>query len=133
MSRQPTDGESGQLTALLQAIPAPEPSAEFVTEARRRYRAAIEARDRRHALLGLVAALTGLAATAALLGSTVQPAALVAWLAEATADLTRWTIGLGVIVALVPPSILTVAGLGSLAALLSLVLIARAQSPAPVK
>ena len=37
--------ENGQLTSLLQALPAPEPSAEFLAGARRRYLEAIEARD----------------------------------------------------------------------------------------
>jgi hypothetical protein len=125
--------ENGHLTSLLQALPAPEPSAEFLIGARRRYHAAIDIRDRRHVVLGLVAALIGLTVVVAVLGSAIEPAAFVAWLAEATADLARWTTGIGVVVALVPLSIWTAAVLSSAAAVLSLVLIARARSLAPVK
>ena len=130
MSRRPDDDE---LASLLQALHAPEPSAELLTGARRRYLEAIEARDRRHALTGLVAALVGLAVIAIFLGSAVEPAAPVAWLAEAMADLARWTAALGVVMALVPLPIWTSAALGSIAVVLSLVLIARARSLAVVK
>src|SRR5207245_905341 len=61
------------------------------------------------------------------------PAALVMWLAEAMADLARWTTGVAVVFALVPLTIWTSAALGSTAAVLSLVLIARARSLALVK
>ena len=125
MSRRPDDDE---LTGLLQALQAPEPSAEFLTSARRRYLEAIQARDRRHALTGLVAALVGLAVTAIFLGSPAEPAAPVAWLAEAMADLARWTAALGVVMALVPLPIWTSAALGSIAAGLSLVVLARGRS-----
>ena len=70
---------------------------------------------------------------ATLLATTVEPAALVAWLAEAMADLARWTTGVAVVFALVPLTIWTSAALGSTAAVLSLVLIARARSLALVK
>jgi hypothetical protein len=131
MSQRPD--ENGQLTSLLQALPAPTPSAEFLAGARRRYRGAMEARDRRHVLTGLAAALVGLAVIAALLRSTSEPAGLVAWLAEAAADLARWATGVGVVVALVPLSLWTAAVLASTAAVLSLVLIARAGSLALAK
>jgi hypothetical protein len=126
MSRRPDDD---QLALLLRALPAPEPSAEFRAAARRRYLAAIEARDRRAVVTGLMATLIGLAAIAALLGAT-GPVALVAWLAEAAADLATWTTGIGVVLALVPLVIWTSAVLSSAVAVLSLVLVARAQSPA---
>jgi antibiotic biosynthesis monooxygenase (ABM) superfamily enzyme len=93
----------------------------------------MEARDRRHVLTGLAAALVGLAVIAALLRSTSEPAGLVAWLAEAAADLARWATGVGVVVALVPLSLWTAAVLASTAAVLSLVLIARAGSLALAK
>jgi len=131
VSRQPD--EDGQLTSLLRALPAPEPSADLPTLARRRYLAAIEARDRRHALTGLVAAFVALAVTAILLGWTVEPVALVSWLAETMADLARWTAAAGVVMALVPLPILTSAALGSIAAMLSLVVFARARSLQVVK
>ena len=131
MSRPPDDNE--QLTSLLRALGAPEPPAEFLAGARRRYREAIEARDRRHVLTGLVAAFVALTVAAALLGSAVEPTALVVWLAEIVADLARWTAGIGVVVALVPLPIWTSAALASAAATLSLVLIVRAQSRALMK
>jgi len=120
--------ENGQLTRLLHALATPEPSAEFLAGARRRYVHAIKARDRRHVLTGLVAALAGLVVIAGLLGSAVEPIAAVEWLAEAAADLARWTTGVGVLIALVPLSIWASAVLGSTASLLSLVLITRARS-----
>jgi hypothetical protein len=131
MSRQPDD--NAQLTSLLQALPAPAPSDEFLASARRRYLEAVEARDRRAVFTGLAAALVGLVVIVALLAATVEPAALVARLGEGAADLARWAIGLGVLIALVPVSIWTSAVLGSAATVLSLILLARARSLAPVK
>lgn len=125
--------DEDELTGLLQALHAPEPSPEFLAGTRRRYLAAIEARDRRRVLTGLVAALVGLAVTAILLGSAIEPVALLAWLAGATADLARWTAALGVVMALVPLPVWTSAALGSAAAVLSLVVIARGWSVAVAK
>jgi hypothetical protein len=125
--------ERDELTSLLQALPAPEPSAEFLAGARRRYLEAVEARDRRAVLTGLAAAVVGLVVTASLLTITIEPAALVVLLAEAAADLARWATGVGVVIALVPLSIWTSTLLGSAAAVLSLILMARARSLAPVK
>jgi hypothetical protein len=125
--------ESDELTSLLQALPAPEPSAEFLAGARRRYLEAVEARDRRAVLTGLAAAVVGLVVTASLLTITIEPAALVVLLAEAAADLARWATGVGVVIALVPLRIWTSTLLGSAAAVLSLILMARARSLAPVK
>jgi hypothetical protein len=125
--------ERDELTSLLQALPMPEPTAELLAGARRRYLEAIEALDRRAVFTGLAAAVVGLVVIATLLTTTIEPAALVAWLAEAAADLARWVTGVGVVIDLVPPSIWTSALLGSTAAVLSLVLIARARSLALVK
>jgi hypothetical protein len=125
--------ENGRLTGLLQALRGPEPSAEFLAGARRRYLDAIEVRDRRQVLTGLVAALVGLAVIAILLGPTIEPAALLASLAEVAADLARWTAGVGVVLALVPLAIWASAALASTAAVLSLVLVARARSLGLVK
>jgi hypothetical protein len=125
--------ERDELTSLLQALPTPEPTAELLAGARRRYLEAIEALDRRAVFTGLAAAVVGLVVIATLLTTTIEPAALVAWLAEAAADLARWVTGVGVVLDLVPPSIWTSALLGSTAAVLSLVLIARARSLALVK
>jgi len=131
MSRQ--SDKDAQLTSLLQALPVPTPSDEFLAGARRRYLEAMEARDRRTVLIGLAAALVGLLVIITLLAMTVEPTALVATLAEAAADLARWATGLGVVIALVPVSIWTSAMLGSAVAILSLILLARARSLAPVK
>ena len=131
MSERPD--ENGRLASLLQALRGPEPSAEFLAGARRRYLVAIEARDRRQVLTGLVAALVGLAVIAILLGPTIEPAALLASLAGVAADLARWTTGVGVVLALVPLAIWASAALASTAAVLSLVLVARARSLGLVK
>jgi len=131
MSRQSDD--NGQLTSLLQALPVPAPSDEFLAVARRRYLEAIEARDRRAVFTGLAVALVGLVVIVTLLATTVETTALVATLAEAAADLARWATGLGVLIALVPVSIWASAMLGSTAAILSLILLARSRSLAPVK
>jgi hypothetical protein len=131
MSERPD--ENGRLTSLLQALCVPEPSAEFLAGARRRYLEAIEVRDRRQVLTGLVAALVGLAVIAILLGPTIEPAALLASLAGVAADLARWTTGVGVVLALVPLAIWASAALASTAAVLSLVLVARARSLGLVK
>jgi hypothetical protein len=129
---QPPD-ENGRLTGLLQALRVPEPSAEFLAGARRRYLDAIEVRDRRQVLTGLVAALVGLAVMAILLGPTIEPAALLASLAGVAADLARWTTGVGVVLALVPLALWASAALGSTAAVLALVFVARARSLGVVK
>ena len=131
MSQEPD--ENGRLTSLLQALPVPEPPAEFLTGARRRYLVAIEGRDRRRVLTGLGAALVGLAVAAILLGPTLEPAALLASLAEVAADLARWTTGVTAVLALVPLAIWASAALGSIAAVLSLVFVARARSLGLVK
>jgi hypothetical protein len=131
MSRQPD--ENDRLDALLRMLPAPEPSAPFASTARRRYLAALEARARREGLTGLVAALIGLAAVAVSLGTVIEPAPLVAWLAETAADLARWTTGIGVVVALVPPVVWAPVVMGSAAMTLSLALLARARSVALAK
>ena len=131
MSEQPDENE--RLTGLLQALRVPEPSAAFLAGARRRYLEAIEARDRRQVLTGLVAALVGLSVIAILLGPTIDPAALLVWLADVAADLARWTTGVGVVLALVPLAIWASAALGSIAAVLSLVFVARARPLGLVK
>ena len=131
MSQRPDENE--RLTGLLQALRVPEPSPAFLAGARRRYLDAIEARDRRQVLMGLGAALVGMAVVAILLGPTIDPAALLVWLADVAADLARWTTGVGVVLALVPLAIWASAALGSIAAVLSLVFVARARPLGLVK
>jgi len=131
MSRDSDD--DAQLIELLRTLPAPAPSDEFLAGARRQYRAAMEARDRRLVFTGLAAALVGLAALATLLALVVEPTTLLAWFGGAMADLARWATGVGVLVALVPAGIWAPAVLGSTAAVLSLILLAREGSLAHVK
>ena len=125
--------ERDELTSLLRALPAPEPSAEFLAGARRRYLAAIEARERRAVFTGLAAAVVGLVAITTLLTTTVGLVALAVWLAEAAADLARWVAGVGVVMDLVPLGIWMSIVLGSTVSVLSLFLIARARSLALMK
>jgi hypothetical protein len=131
MSRR--SDEDDRLAALLRMLPAPEASAQFRSAARRRYLEAIEARARREVLTGLMAALVGLSVIAVLVGTVIEPAALVAWLAEAAADLARWATGIGVVLALVPPVAWASVVLGSAAAVLSVALITRTRSVALAK
>lgn len=132
MSRRPD--ESDQLASLLRALPSPEPSGDFLAGAQRRYRAALAGRARREALTALVAALIGVALIAsALLGPVMEPATLVAWLAEAAADVARWTTGAAVVLALVPPVVWTSMAAGFAATVLSLVIVARTRSLATAK
>jgi hypothetical protein len=126
MSRPPD--ENGQLADLLRMLPTPEPSAPFASAARHRYLAAIDARARREALLGLLAALLGLAVTVALVGTVSEPSALVVALAVAAGELALWTTGIGVVLALLPPVVWASVVLGSAATVLTLVLAARARS-----
>ena len=123
MSRLPD--ENDRLADLLRTLPAPEPSAQFASAARRRYLAAIEARARREALAGLAAALVGLAVLVALVGTIAEPAALVGGLTDGVTDLARWATGIGVVLAVVPPVAWVPLVLGSATTVLALALLAR--------
>jgi len=123
--------ENGRLASLLRAIPGPEPPPDFVAGARRRYRDAVEARYQRRMFTSLAGALLGLVLVATLLGPTAEPALLVAWLAEATAQGARWMTGVAVVLLLVPLGFWAPATLGLVASVLSLVLLARTR-PLPV-
>ena len=129
----PRDDERDDLGSLLRSLPAPEPSADFVAATRRRYHAAIEARDRRVVLAGFGAAVVGLVTIVALLTTTIGPITLAAWLAEAAADVARWMTVAGVVIDLVPLGLWMSAVLGSAVSLLSLVLMFRARSVALAK
>ena len=124
MSRRPD--EHDQLESLLRMLPAPEPPAHLASAARRRYHEAMAARARREALMGLLAALIGLVLIATLVVTVTEPASLVVWLADTVADLARWTAGIGVVLALVPPVVWGAVVLGSAATVLSL-FVARAR------
>ena len=131
MSRLPDD--NGQLASLLRTIPAPEPPPDFLPGARRRYREALDARYRREIFTGLAATLIGLVLVATLLAPAVEPTILIAWLAEATADVARWMTGIAIVISLVPLTFWTSAALGFVASALWLILLARARSLAFVK
>ena len=131
MSRSPD--ENDRLASLLRAIPSPEPSADFLAGARRRYREAIDARHRREIYMSLASGLLGVALIAFLVVPTLEPASLLAWLAEAAADVARWTTGAVVVLALVPLTFWAVAALCSVASTLTLVRLAHARSPATLK
>jgi len=123
----PYPDENDQLASLLRMLPVPEPPAQLAAAARRRYHEAIAVRARREALMGLVAALIGLLVTATLVVTVTEPATLIVWLVDTVADLARWTAGIVVVLALVPPVIWGSIVLGSAATVLSL-FVARARA-----
>ena len=135
MSRRPNDhpNDHDRLESLLRMLSAPEPSAQLASSVRRRYLAAMAARARREALMGLVAALVGLAVIAAIGMTVSEPATLLLWPAETVADIARWTAGIGVVLALVPALAWASVVLASAGALLSLGLLARARVLATAK
>jgi hypothetical protein len=120
--------ETDRLASLLRAIPPPEPPANFLAGARRRYREAIDARHRREISASLASGLLGLGLIAFLLVPAVEPASLVAWLAEAAADVARWMTGAVVVLSLVPLTFWAVAALSFVASTLTLIRLARAPS-----
>ena len=128
----PLPDEDRQLESLLRAIPAPEPPPGFPVAARRRYLEAIEARYRREVVTGLVAAVLGLVLVATL-APTLEPTTVIAWLAEFTADVARWTTGASAVVSLVPPIVSTSVALAFVVSALSLVVLARVRSLAEAK
>ena len=83
--------------------------------------------------MGLVAALVGLAVIAAIGMTVSEPATLLLWPAETVADIARWTAGIGVVLALVPPLAWASVVLASAGALLSLGLLTRARVLATAK
>lgn len=128
---QPHD-EDERLTMLLRSIPIPELPPDFLDGARRRYLEAVEARYRREAFTGLVAASFALG-LATLLLSAFQPAAHIAWVAVTIAGIAKWMDGIGIVLSHVPPRVWTSAVLVSVVALLSSVSLLRVRSPAAVK
>ena len=75
----------------------------------------------------------GLAMIAVLVGTVFEPVSLVAWLAEAAAALARWTTGLVVVSALVPPIAWVSLLLSSAATLLALAFAVRGHLTAVAK
>ena len=125
MSQRPDDD---RLASLLRAIPGPEPPADFLAHARRRYHEAIDARHRREIYASLASGVLGLGLIALWLVPTVEPVSLFAWLAEAAADAARWTTGAVVVLSLVPLTFWAVAALSFVASTLTLIRLAHARS-----
>jgi hypothetical protein len=131
MTRLPD--EDDRLTTLLRAIATPEPPPDFLAGARRRYARAMEARYRREVFTGLVASALGLGIAATLLLSVFEPAALIAWVAVAAAEVTAWMKGVAIVLSIVPPALWPSMLLGLVVSLLPFVLLARARSLVAVK
>ena len=127
------DDEDARLTTLLRTIRIPEPSADFLAVARRRYLEALDARYRQEVSTGLVAAFLAVGLAAALLPSAFEPATLIAWIAVTTSNAARWMDGIGIVLALVPPLVWLAAAVGSVIPLLSIASLLRARSLTVVK
>ena len=125
--------EDARLTALLRALPLPPPQGDFLAGARRRYLQAMEARYRREAVTGIVAASLALALVTALLLSAFEPASLIAAVAVTIASLATWMDGIGIVVSQVPPLVWISAVVASVVSLLSVASLRRARLPAAVK
>jgi hypothetical protein len=127
-----SDEDEG-LTILLRTMPFPEPLPDFLARARRRYVEAIEARYRREAFTGLLAALFALGLAATLLLSVFNPVSLIGWVVLAMASLATWADGIGIVVGQVPPLAWTSAVLVSVVSLLSVASLRRVRSPVAMK
>ena len=125
--------EDERLTSLLRTISFPEPRPDFLASARRRYIEAMEARYRREAFTGLLAASFASVLASTLLLSAFKPVTLIGWVAVAIASLAKWVGGIGIIVGQVPPFAWTTAVLVAVLSLLSVVSLRRVRSPAAVK
>ena len=131
MTRLPD--EDDRLTTLLRAIATPEPPLDFLAGTRRRYAQALEARYRREVFTGLVASALGLGIAAILLLSVFEPAALIAWVTVAAAEVTAWMKGVAIVLSVVPPALWPSVLLGLVVSWLPFVLLARARSLVAVK
>ena len=131
MSESRDDDE--RLASLLGAMVVPEPRPDFLAGARRRYVAAMEARDRREALRAFLVAsfALGVAVLGAL--SVLDPLALIGEAALVIADVAKALDGIGVVLSQVPPVAWTSAMLASVAALLSAVSLRRVGSTVTMK
>ena len=123
MTRAPDDDE--RLTVLLRALPAAEPPSDLLAKTRRRYREALARRARREAVLGLVVAGVSLALFATLLRVFFEPGDLIAWVAVAAADATRWIAGGVTVLSIVSPDAWGVMAAGAALSLLPAILFAR--------
>ena len=125
--------EDERLTILLRTIPFPEPLPGFLAGARRRYVEAMEARYRREAFTGLLAASFALGLATSVLLSAFQPLALIGWVVVAMANFAKWADGIGIVVGQVPPLAWTSAVLMSVVSLLSVASLRRVRSLVAVK
>lgn len=121
------------LAILLPAIPTPEPPADFLPGARRRYLEALEARYRREVFTGLVAAAIGFGLAATLLLSVFEAATLIAGVSVAMANLVRWMDGIAIVLSCVPPLFWASNVFGVVVSLMAIASLARARSPVSVK
>lgn len=127
-------GDEGErLTVLLQAMPGPEPRPDFLAGARRRYLQAMEARYRREAVTGVLAASLALALATTVLPWGLEPVSLIGWVAVTIASLATWTDGIGIVLSQLPPLAWMSAVVASVVSLLSVASLRRARFPAAVK
>jgi hypothetical protein len=128
------DGDDNErLTVLLRAVPFSEPGPDFLAGARRRYLEALDARYRREAVAGFLAASLALVLALAARPWTFEPAAIIAWVASAVAGVATWADGLAVVAGEVPPLVWIATVLASVVTLLSVASLRRARFTAPVK
>jgi hypothetical protein len=126
--------EDARLAALLRAIAAPEPSADFLAGASRRYARAMQARSRREALAGLGLSALGLVVVTVLLLSAFEPVTLIAWVVVSAAEVMAWMEGVASALSVVPPALWAPALLGLVvASLLPLAFLLRPRSLLVVK
>ena len=123
MTRPPDD--DARLAILLRALPAGEPPADLLAGTRRRYREALARRARREAIVGLLVAGVSLALLAALLQFFFEPADLIARIAVAAAEATRWIAGVVTVLSVVPPAAWGVMAAGAALSLLPAIVLAR--------
>ena len=125
--------ENERLTIVLRTIPFPEPLPDFLAGARRQYVEAMEARYRREAFTGLLAASLALGLATTMLLSAVNPVMLIGWAAGAMASLAKWVGAIGIVVGQVPPLAWTSAVLMSVVSLLSVASLRRVRSAEALK
>lgn len=127
------DDEDERLTLRLRSIPIPDPSPDFLAGARRRYLAAMEARYRREAVTGVVAACLGFVLVAALLFAAFSPSTLIVRVVVTIASVAKLMDGTAIVVSLVPAQLWIAAVAVSITTLLSIVPLRRVPARAVMK
>jgi hypothetical protein len=120
---RPSDDD--ELAILLRALPAAEPPPDLLAGARRQYREALVRRARREAVLSLVVAGVSLALFAGLVQFFFEPADLIAWVAVAAAEATRWIAGGVTVLSIVSPVAWGVMAAGAALSLLPAIVLTR--------